>query len=120
MRQKIIEQLCPVKCRGLTYNQITSKLTTAENKKTNKFYWQCFLCMAVIQNNHVTQLVIISELGENSGDPKKMHRPQIRVYFYIVYILFTTLHAHMFRIIKCNNNVVISFSKIKEQQKKKK
>lgn len=47
-------------------------------------------------------------------------RPQIRVYFYIVYILFTTLHAHMFRIIKCTNNLVISFSKTKEQQKKKK
>lgn len=90
MRQKIIEQLCPVKCRGLTYNQITSKLTTAENKKTNKFYWQCFLCMAVIQNSHVMQLVLISELGENSGDPKKMHRPQIRVYF-ILFIFYLQL-----------------------------
>lgn len=64
MRKKKSQKLCPVKCRGLIYKQVTSKLTTAENKETNKCYWQCFLCMGVIKNNYVTQLVITSELLE--------------------------------------------------------
>lgn len=46
-------------------------------------------------------------LGKNSVDPRKMSKDtEITVHFSIIYILFATLHAHIFRIIK----VLITYS----------
>lgn len=64
--------------------------------------------MGVIKNNHVmpTSADHFRAPGKNSGDLKKMSKdPERRVHVHIIYILFKTLHAHVFRIIKYTNNL---------------
>lgn len=65
--------------------------------------------MGEIKSNYVTQLVlIISELlGKIVMNRKMSKDTEITVHFSIIYILFTTLHAHIFRIEKVLTYLVI-------------